>query len=411
MKEKFSYREVFTRRNLLLFVRNLALTILIISPLLVFLGMMAFTQTTYPDEKAPFVQWSGYNPQKEAVVAWETDDKESSTVWYGSEKDDLNLKETDGDRVRIHRVVLTNLDPDTKYYYKVGKDGDDPIYRSSIQSFRTAPNSNSKKFDFLVYSDSQQFYGIGWHKRICDALSEHEDISFVAVAGDLCQNWDYKPDWNQYFEEGSVFLKNTPLVPCMGNHDGYYPEDDPKAEKHWYEQYFGATNTSSDPHTFYYAFNWSNVQFVVGEIADTGDENPEDPLNQKHDRWLNQTLAKGQDKTFRILMFHRQLFSAEEHNSDLIERIVPIVEKYNVSLVLYGHHHHYERFLYNDHTYICLGGGGGQQFGAYYFRPGEHSECFSVGPSYTKISVDADKMGIKTYSPEGDLIDESRISS
>ncbi|MHA1275163.1 MAG: metallophosphoesterase family protein, partial [Promethearchaeota archaeon] len=214
---------------------------------------------------------------------------------------------------------------------------------SNINSFETAPNNTNTEFKFAIYSDSQQFFGIGWHNRICQAIASEKDLRFVAIAGDLCQNWNYKPDWNQFFYEAAIYTKNTPMVPCIGNHDGYYPEDDPDNEKHYYIKYFGFPYGENNK-TLYYSFNWSNTQFIISEISKTGDEDPNNPRNIKHDRWLNKTLAKGQDKAFRILIFHRQVFSAEENNDILINRITPIVEKYNISLVLYGHHHHYERF-------------------------------------------------------------------
>ncbi|MHA1148873.1 MAG: metallophosphoesterase [Promethearchaeota archaeon] len=405
MSRKESYKELLTKKNVLIFLRKFLLTFLILMPPLLFIGFMGVYQTTFDDQKTPFVQWSGCNPKTEVIITWETISKEKSIVWYGTERDYLNLKEDNNDRENIHRIILSNLKPDTKYYYCVNLNEDD---KSRIQSFVTAPNNTKSDFTFLMYSDSQQFYGIGWHARICNALAKH-DAAFIGIAGDICQNWDYKPDWNQFFQEASVYLKDKPIVPCMGNHDGYYPEEDPDVKLHWYETYFGTTNKSADPHTFYYSFNWSNTQFVIAEIADTGDENPDDPINRRHDLWLNKTLKSGQDKDFRILIFHRQVFSAEDNNNVLIDRICPIVEKYNVSLVLYGHHHHYERFLYKGRTYICLGGGGGQQFGSNFFKPTKNTKCFSMGPSYTKISIKSDEMNIKTFSAENNLIDSCTL--
>ncbi|MHA1292337.1 MAG: fibronectin type III domain-containing protein [Promethearchaeota archaeon] len=409
MAENQKFKDYITKKNFLKFIKKICLTILILSPIIVFILGMYFFQLSFPDEKDPFVQWSGHDPRTEAIITWETEKKEKSTVWYGLEKNDLKYNETDDERVKIHIVKLEGLQPETKYFYRVGVDGDDPIYRSDVFSFETAPNDTDTDFSFIAYSDSQQFFGIGWHKRICDAIAGHDDLSFVVDVGDLCQNWDYKPDWNQFFTEAHVYMQEVPFVPCMGNHDGYYPDEDPKAEKHWYEQYFGATNSSCDPHSFYYSFNWSNTLFVIGEISKGEDEDPTLERNIRHDRWLNKTLARGQDKAFRILMFHRQLFSAEDNNNGLLDRIIPIVEKYNVSLVFYGHHHHYERFLYNDHTYICLGGGGGQQFGSNYFRLTDYTETFAMGPSYTKVSISSDKIDITTYTPEDDVLDSCTL--
>lgn len=405
MSEKRNAIDYLTKKNVLKFLKKFGLTCLILSPILIFLGSMALYQILLTNAKNPFVQWSGNNPKTEAMITWETSDPESSTVWFGIDEIILTNITTESASVTIHRILLTSLEPGTKYYYRVGVAGTVPTYRSEIFSFSTAPNNTNTDFNFIAFSDSQQFLGIGWHKRICDAIAGYNDISFVTEAGDICQNWGYKPDWNQFFIENTVYMNRVPFVPNTGNHDGYYPEDDPDSTLHQYEQYFGAVNETADPHTFYYSFNWSNTLFAVCEIAKGGDENINVARNIQHDKWLNQTLENAQDKAFRVIMFHRQVFSSEGNNNELITRITPIVEKYNVSLVLYGHHHHYERFLYNNHTYICLGGGGGQQFGVTFYEFTDYTKSFAFGPSYTKISITGTQMSISTLSPENDVID------
>lgn len=393
--------QYFIKENFIKSFKVILLALLIFSPLIFFFGFMFFYQQTYPEEKTPFVQFSGLNPSNEAIVTWETKIKENSVVWYGISDESLNLKRVSQEEATLHQVILIGLKPDTKYYYRVGSNKQNMIYRSSIFSFKTAPKYK-KDFQFIAYSDSQQIVGIGWHNRICNAISKQEDISFAANVGDLCQNWDYKPDWNQFFFEASSYMKKNSFVPCLGNHDGYYPKEETEQRIHYYKQYFGSPEKDD---RFFYSFEWGDSLFVIGEISTTSDEDPSKLRNIQHDLWLNNTLADGQDKTYRILMFHRQLFSAEKDNQRLISRIIPIVEKYNVSLVLYGHHHHYERFLYKGHTYICLGGGGGQQFGSNYYRTSNYTKCFAMGPSYTKVAIQSNKINIITYTPEDNIID------
>ncbi len=405
-KTSIDWKGILSRKNFKPFLKAIFFSILVFSPILIFFGSMFLIQHVYPDEKSPFVQFSGRNPSTEAIITWETTALENSVVWYGALEGSLDLKKANQDETFIHRVLLTGLKPNTKYFYRVGSETETIIYRSSMFSFKTAPKTN-ENFQFISYSDSQQIVGIGWHERICKAIAGQEDISFVADVGDLCQDWDYKPDWNQFFFEASAYMDKYPFVPCIGNHDGYYPEDEAAERITYYKQYFGITHS---PDRFYYSFDWGNTLFVVGEISTASDEDPSQLRNIQHDLWLNKTLEKGQDKTFRILMFHRQLFSAEDDNDRLLARIIPIVEKYNVSLVLYGHHHHYERFLYNGHTYICLGGGGGQQFGSNYFRTSEYTKCFAMGPSYTKFTVQSNKINIITYSAENDVMDHCSLT-
>ncbi|MGV9173940.1 MAG: metallophosphoesterase, partial [Promethearchaeia archaeon] len=365
--ERSKLSSIFTKKNLLSFFKRLLLTILIISPLFLFIGGIYLYQLSFPEEKQPFVHFSGKDPRTQAIITWETKEPHASVLWYGTEREHIEKKVEQNEKVSIHRITLDNLTPDTQYFYQVGMQSENLDYKSDIAVFKTAPNSTNIEFEFIAYSDSQQFYGIGWHSRICRAIEEYKDLSFVTNVGDLCQNYDYKPDWNQYFAEAHTYMQKYPFVPCLGNHDGFYEDD---KEDHYYLKYFGDT---VEENKFYFSFNWSNTCFTVGEIAKTGDEDPSNPRNIAHDIWLNSTLEDASEKKFRILMIHRQLFSAEEDNKDLIDRITPIVQKYNVSLVLYGHHHHYERFLYKGTTYLCLGGGGGQQFGSNTFNTGKYS--------------------------------------
>ncbi|MFO8018161.1 MAG: metallophosphoesterase family protein [Promethearchaeia archaeon] len=401
--ERNKFKSVFTKKNFLSFLKRLLLTILIISPILLFMGGIYLNQLSLPDEKQPFTYFSGKDPKTQAIISWETSQKYESVLWYGPEENQIDEKIEYEDESSIHNILLNNLTPDTRYFYQVGMRGDDAEYKSEVSTFKTAPNETDKNFDFIAYSDSQQYYGIGWHSRISKAIGGYNDLSFVTNVGDLCQNYDCKPDWNQFFAEADAFMKKFLFVPSLGNHDGFYEED---KENHYYLKYFGDT---LEEDTFYYSFNWSNTFFTVGEISKRGDEDPNDSRNIAHDSWLNSTLENAQNKRFRILMFHRQMFSAEDNNEVLIDRIVPIVEEYNVSLVLYGHHHHYERFLYKGTTYLCLGGGGGQQFGSNALNTGEYSKALAMGPSYTHISVSSDKLVLTTYSVENDIIDKYTI--
>ena len=46
----------------------------------------------------------------------------------------------------------------------------------------------------------------------------------------------------------------------------------------------------------------------MAEIANMGDREPDNPRNQEMYTWLNETLAAGQDKAYRVLVFHRNVF-------------------------------------------------------------------------------------------------------
>lgn len=410
VKENIDYlKENFGLRPFLLFFRNFFLTILLFSPLFIYVGLVSLNEILIPNDKSPFTIWSGKDPKTEIIITWETTQPEASHVWLGSTSGSLEFRpESDDQEVNIHRVEISGLHPGTKYYYKVGVNSDPLVYRGGMSTFTTAPKTSNVDFNFALYSDSQQIFGLGWHDKIGRALGSRNDLAFVGNVGDLCQEWNCQEDWNQFFQEGQPFMGSTVFVPIIGNHDGYYPDDDPEGDDHHYLRYFGTSSgysiADANEPLFNYAFSYSNAHFLIAEISKGGDEDPTVLRNKNHDIWMNATLAENQDKTFRVLMFHRQVFSSCGMNDRLINRIVPIAEKYNVSIVFYGHHHHYERFLYNGITYVDLGGGGVYQTDSG-FNPSPYTRIINIGPSYTFVSVNVNNMTVQTLSPDNDVID------
>ena len=409
VKENLNYmRENFNLKTILIFLRNLSLTLLLLSPILIYLGVSSLHEIYLPNENFPYTIWCGKDPKTEIIITWETPEKEPSVVWLGNSSNNLNLVyKGDLEGIKLHRVELSGLEPGTKYYYRVGVNSETPIFHGPLSSFTTAPNDENYEFRFALYSDSQQIFGIGAHGRIAKTLGTYDDLAFVGNIGDVCQEWDHQGNWNQYLLESRAYMSKTTFVPVLGNHDGWYGETEERENK--YKKYFGIAtdpNFIDDNHSlFNYTFSYSNVQFIIGEIARTSDEDPTKIRNNNHDIWLNSTLAMCQDKTFRILMFHRHVFSSYEMNIRLINRIVPIVEKYNISMVIYGHTHHYERFLYNGVTYLLLASGGVIPTDTG-INPGTpYTKAFNMGASYTQIYVSNKYLTVKTLSPDNDIID------
>ena len=60
--------------------------------------------------------------------------------------------------------------------------------------------------------------------------------------------------------------------------------------------------------------------------------------------WLDQTLANNPNK-WTVLTFHHPIFSSAEgrDNAEVRNKLLPIIQKYNVDLVLQGHDHTYAR--------------------------------------------------------------------
>ena len=149
---------------------------------------------------------------------------------------------------------------------------------------------------------------------------------------------------------------------------------------------------------------------MIVQVADGGDEGRNDdpalPTYQQ-DLWINETLAKGQAMDYRIMVFHRALYSSYGNDDGLINRFMPILVHYNVSILFYGHEHGYERFYIQNRNLICLAGGGGLLSGYLSWQAG--NQAMAVVPSFTKVTVDETGITITTLTPTMNVVDSIKL--
>lgn len=55
----------------------------------------------------------------QAVISWTTQEEVISLILYGTGPTSLDKTQTELSSAKTHRITLTNLDPDTTYYYKI----------------------------------------------------------------------------------------------------------------------------------------------------------------------------------------------------------------------------------------------------------------------------------------------------
>ena len=112
---------------------------------------------------------------------------------------------------------------------------------------------------------------------------------------------------------------------------------------------------------------------------------------------------------FRIVMFHCPIISSAffGRNAVLREKVLPIFEKYDVTAIISGHEHHFERGNLNGIMYMILGSGGGVMDVG--LRPIPEAEVVTISPSYTEVEATEDSLTFSTYSLDNALIDKYKI--
>ena len=80
-----------------------------------------------------------------ALITWSTDELSDSFVEFGTSPDLLDLRTGDVKDVTAHQLTLTNLTPDTTYYYRVGSidRANNPATESEVFSFATLASADS----------------------------------------------------------------------------------------------------------------------------------------------------------------------------------------------------------------------------------------------------------------------------
>jgi hypothetical protein len=197
-----------------------------------------------------------------------------------------------------HEVVITGLDPDTQYFYRMryhapGGDMDDWVIRNE-HSFWTqrAPGST---FKFTIVADSHAYYNTEYHNTMANVASDEPDFHFDL--GDTFMT-DGDTSQSQVFAEylaqrGGNYMDlvghSAPIFLTSGNHEneeGWNFDDTPfsialasvQARKLYYPTpipdsfYSGNSDplTALDAGTYgdqyredYYAWTWGDALFVV----------------------------------------------------------------------------------------------------------------------------------------------------
>lgn len=301
------------------------------------------------------------------TIRWKTNLPTTSTIRYGLTENALTGAVSDNNPVTDHELSIKGLNPDTRYYYAIGTN--EYMMKGSYRTnFSTAPMAGStRKIKIAVFGDP----GTGdinqkrSRDRYLETNSKELNPDLALMLGDnaypLGTDKDYQGGFFNIYNDN--LFNNHTLFSVPGNHEyaGVAQVSDiayfnifslPKAG----ESGGLASGTES-----YYSFNYGNIHFVM--LNSYGLDNGKTLADTTSDQalWLKKDLAASAGKfKWTIACFHHSPYTNANHYSDtevdlrsLREKITPILERYNVDLVLTGHSHSYERtFLIKNHTGI-----------------------------------------------------------
>jgi len=283
----------------------------------------------------------------EMIVMWSTQNNtvNTSIVEYGrfslnTVVNGTSKHFTDDTDQWIHIVRLTDLAPDTKYFYHVGS----PLGWSSLYFFKTMPKGESWSPRLAMFGDMGARHSLSLPRLQEDTQEGMYDA--IIHAGDFAY------DLNSWHGDiGDMFMRQiqaiaayVPYMTCPGNHD----------YQHNFSHYKTRFTMPGGNDNMFYSFNMGPAHFVSisTEFYFFIVYGTEQIVNQF--KWLEADLAQAnEDRHIRpwiIVYGHRPPYCSNIHNDDCRNHnsrirlgLEQILDDYGVDLVIWAHEHCYER--------------------------------------------------------------------
>lgn len=345
----------------------------IVSLMALFSTCMLYAQVVI---RGPYMQ----SPTHESVILmWRTDVNSSTRVWYGTSPGNLSQTKIINNNVKDHVIKIDGLQPETRYYYAVG-DASMILAGQTAGHFFTTHPQPGKEVPVRVWAIGDFGRGNTGQAEVKNAYMHYGDSLKTNVwlwLGDNAYN-----DGKDSEYQSKVFQVNgfsdvfswLPFWPSPGNHDygevwsestllGIPYTNIPLSDHQgpYFDivevpRYAEAGGYPSQLEVFY-SFDYGNVHFLSlnSEVWDYTFSY--DGINQML-AWIHQDLQQN-TRAFTIAYFHQPPYSKGSHDSDdayelvmkaMREKVIPVLESYDIDLVVCGHSHVFERsYLIKGH--------------------------------------------------------------
>jgi len=344
---------------------------------LIFL-MMGFTLFSQTIVRGPYLQM--ITPTS-VMIKWRTNVPTDSRVRYGKSLNNLSDMVTINTITQDHQVTLTNLENNTKYFYSVGNSTYWFTSPDNDYHFYTwpAPGTEKKTRVWVIGDFGKNNTGQNLVKRAYKNYVKDQKTDLWIWLGDNA----YQDGTDQEYQE-KVFdvyeqLTYMPFLATPGNHDynSICPIPCNQSPTQHTGTYYNIIEAPKNGELggvpsgteLYYSFDYNNIHFVSlnSELGATfngsydwiGITSSNNANNSPMMQWLKSDLAdaRARNVDWVIVYFHQPPYSKGSHDSDapfelfmraMRRNYLPVLEQYNVDLVINGHSHVYERsFLLN----------------------------------------------------------------
>ena len=316
-------------------------------------------------------------------------------------------------KASFHSAVVSQLEPNTLYIYRVGNGAENNAYWSEWFQFTTASDNADKPFSFIYFGDAQNNVKSLWSRVIRNSYKQYPQVDFMLHAGDLINDRDANFEWGEWFHAGSFIHATVPSIMTPGNHE----YRDGVLSSLWRPQFTLPENgpTKALKETCY-AIDYENMKLISID-GEAFDEHKEARIAQT--KWLDSVLRTN-TKKWTTITTHYPIYSTAKgrDNKKLRKAFKPLIDKYGVDLVLQGHDHTYARgyvenqgrglTVVNDiGTVYAVSVSGPKMYESqeqeWMARRGEFTQLFQI------VTVSKDTITYGAYTPTGNLYDAFEI--
>eukprot|EP01139_Manchomonas_bermudensis_P018992 Amastigsp_a676288_29.p1 type:complete len:534 gc:universal Amastigsp_a676288_29:310-1911(+) len=303
-------------------------------------------------------------PETQMVVMWTTFANTSSLVRFGASPnaltetaEGLTLTYTAaGWQGTLHRVLVDDLSPGTKYFYSVG-DGQN---MSAVFHFKTAPAPNAARgINMLLVGDMGVLHSNETMLAMASDVASGE-FDFVHHLGDVSYAEGFQPVWDEFMRRIEPIAAYVPYVVSVGNHD--CPFEFASIRARFYNPFDGL----SEPSNLYWSVQYRYVHLLVfATDATPGDSTTQFAPGTPQFDWIvadlsayNTTVAPALHSaglpSLLFLSGHRPLYctSAKDdwvdcqiHAPIFRGWVEDLFYDFGADVVLQAHEHAYERCL------------------------------------------------------------------
>ena len=276
------------------------------------------------------------------IVRWRTDVSTRSYVRYGPSREQLSTVVSNSTLTTNHVMQLTNLTPNTKYFYEVGTASAWFPAATNTYFVTSPPPGTSQPTRLWVIGDSGTKDANAANVRNAyRTVARNRKADLWLMLGDNAYQSGTDAEYQDaVFDMYPDVLRNTAVWPTIGNHETTVS---PYLSIFTLPQQGEVGGIASGTER-YYSFDYGNIHFICLDSW-SSDRSSNAPMCE----WLRTDLeATTQD--WLIAFWHHPPYTKGSHDSDTEAELVamrrnalPILESYGVDLVLCGHSHCYER--------------------------------------------------------------------